>query len=196
MKNIKNFQLVEATQAQLKAFENSEGDIPLFLKSESGFDWYECQKLFADDTIKIMYDKDDVIRSVVDAPVPQRGNTLAVSMFFPLDMSVAEIEGPLPDGFEIDSGSWKFDGVAVYRDEALVSERTTAYNENRRNYLAGIAATNVAMLQAGIDQNRDREGDAGVLAEWQTYLCNLRDMTPEQLQLSPAPFPDTPAPII
>lgn len=196
MQNIKNFQLVEATQAQLKAFNNPEGDIPLFLRSECGFDWYECQKLFSEDTIKIMYDANNVIRSVVDTPVQQRGNTLAVSMFFPLDMSVAEIEGSLPDGFEIDSGSWKFDGTVVYRDESLVSERTTSYNENRRIYLSDIAATNIAMLQAGGDQNRGREGDADALAEWQTYLCNLRDMTPEQLQLSPAPFPDTPAPII
>lgn len=72
-----------------------------YLISEDGQDWYECQKLFADNTYKIMYDSDNIIRSV----------TTDVSSLFPLNMSVAEVE-TLPEGCDI-TGRWKYDNGEV-----------------------------------------------------------------------------------
>lgn len=107
--DIKNFRLIDAPVNRGKT--QSEINIgAYFLESEDGQDWYECQSLFSDDTAKIMYDPEGVIWSVVNQPVPQRGNTYAVSMLWPVNMSVAEIDAAdCPDDCRGD-GSW------LYRD--------------------------------------------------------------------------------
>lgn len=113
MQNIKNFKLAAPAQELVK-FKPDYAAMPQ-LESEDGRDWYAWQSSFADDTIKIMYDANGVIRSVVDKPVLQRGNIYAVSMFFPENMSVAEIsQADWPDNFELNDG-WAFDGVEVFR---------------------------------------------------------------------------------
>ncbi|HAX5206074.1 TPA: DUF4376 domain-containing protein [Escherichia coli] len=81
--------------------ENPPFEGVVYLISEGGQDWYECQKLFADNTYKIMYDSDNIIRSV----------TTDVSTLFPLNMSVAEVE-TLPEGCDI-SGRWQYDNGGV-----------------------------------------------------------------------------------
>ena len=53
-----------------------------------------------------MYDAQGIIRSMVTEPVPQRGNELPVSMFWPVDCSVAEVNA-IPDGCDI-SGAWRY----------------------------------------------------------------------------------------
>lgn len=196
MQDIKNFQKVEATPARLNNLMAMPENEPLpeqppldvlFLVSEDGQDWYESQALFADDTIKIMYDENNVIRSVVAEPVPARGNTLAVSMFFPENMSVAEIDGELPEGFDLSSGLWKFDGETVYRDDVMAEEKTLARNKAQRQYLASVAGGNITALQSGT-----LPGDAALLVEWQNYLNDLRTMTEVELSQEVAPFPAMP----
>lgn len=107
--DIKNFRLIDAPVNRSK----TQAEINIgayFLESEDGQDWYECQSLFSDDTAKIMYDPEGVIWGVVNQPVPQRGNTYAVSMLWPVNMSVAEIDAAdCPDDCRGD-GSW------LYRD--------------------------------------------------------------------------------
>lgn len=127
MQNIKNFKLVATTPQKTARLMSSLANTdfipdvtPLFLESEDGQDWYESQRKFSDHTVKIMYDQNGIIRSVVDYPVAQRGNTLAVSMFFPENMSVAEINTALPEGFELDSGKWVFDGVGVFHISEII----------------------------------------------------------------------------
>ncbi|EAA3461161.1 tail fiber assembly protein [Salmonella enterica subsp. enterica] len=113
--DIKNFRLIDAPVNRGKT--QSEINIgAYFLESEDGQDWYECQSLFSDDTAKIMYDPEGVIWGVVNQPVPQRGNTYAVSMLWPVNMSVAEIDAAdCPDGCRGD-GTWLYqDGKVVQR---------------------------------------------------------------------------------
>ncbi|MBJ3143640.1 tail fiber assembly protein, partial [Salmonella enterica subsp. enterica serovar Derby] len=113
--NIKNFRLTDAPVNRGK----TQAEINIgayFLESEDGQDWYECQSLFSDDTAKIMYDHEGVIWGVVNKPVPQRGNTYAVSMLWPVNMSVAEIDAAdCPDDCRGD-GTWLYqDGKVVQR---------------------------------------------------------------------------------
>lgn len=107
--NIKNFRLIDAPVNR----DKTQAEINIgayFLESDDGQDWYECQSLFSDDTAKIMYDHEGVIWGVVNKPVPQRGNTYSVSMLWPVNMSVAEIDAAdCPDDCRGD-GSW------LYRD--------------------------------------------------------------------------------
>ncbi|ENN7401659.1 DUF4376 domain-containing protein [Escherichia coli] len=81
--------------------ENPLSDGAAHLISEDGQDWYDCQKLFAEDTYKISYDSDGIICGI----------TTDVSTLFPLNLSVAEVE-TLPDGCDI-SGRWKYDNGEV-----------------------------------------------------------------------------------
>ncbi|OAT26730.1 phage tail fiber protein [Buttiauxella ferragutiae ATCC 51602] len=135
MQNIKGFKPSRGTAKSLANFGEAMTTIQ-FLESEGGLDWYECQALFADDTIKIMYDQNGVIVSVVDAPVPERGNTYAVSMFFPLNMSVAEVES-MPEGFKL--GAFVFDGENITAIPAPVQHKKT-YVEALREEVAELKA--------------------------------------------------------
>lgn len=83
--------------------DNPDVQGAMYLKSAEGHDWYECQSLFAADTLKVVYDSRNVITSV----------SSDVSMLWPVGKSVAE----LPDTEEnrrVDiSGRWGFDGEKV-----------------------------------------------------------------------------------
>lgn len=176
MQHIKNFRKVEPTVKQLKLFKSDDGSIPVFLMSEDGQDWYESHKLFADDTIKILYDTDGVIRSVVDAPVPERGNIYAVSMFYPLNMSVAEIsQADYPKECCID-GSWKFNGETVYQDVDIADAAILSANTAKCSTLAEKAITIIAAINASAAIGNPRDGDANNLTLAQQYLDTLRDV--------------------
>ncbi|MCS2153859.1 tail fiber assembly protein [Scandinavium goeteborgense] len=190
MRNIKNFKRVEPSQLMLDKYQNPEGDIPVFLESEGGQDWYESQVLFADDTVKLMYDNEGIIRSLVDAPVPQRGNIYAVSMFFPEGMSVAEVQiENYPENCCID-GTWKFDGESIYQDTNILNGNYLRLNTSRRNVLAGKAATAITIFNSSSAVGNLREGDNDNLLIAQQYLDALRDV--DLTSKSPAwpPVPD------
>ena len=93
------------------------------------------------------------------------------------------------------------DGFPAWADIPLpaeneVTDRTLVKNTTLRAQHAATAALNIATLQAGIDSNRSVEGDSDALTEWQIYLCDLRDMTSDDLQQSPAVFPVIPASVL
>ncbi|HAG2519961.1 TPA: hypothetical protein G8V61_002653 [Salmonella enterica] len=75
----------------------------IYLRDDKGNDWYESQSLFKEDTWKIVYDTDGVICSC----------SQDVSMLYPINMSVTEVE-KLPAKFEVDL-TWRFDGARVVK---------------------------------------------------------------------------------
>jgi len=174
MQHIKNFRRVTPTAKQLKKYSNAEGDIPVFLRSDDGQDWYECQQNFADDTVKLMYDANGVIQTVVDKPVPGRGNTLAVSMLCPEDMSVAEVTA-LPDGFETDSKSWKFGDEGIWQDVAVLTDALHSENSRRYFRLRREAVSEIVMLQACAETGRGNPDDEARTQVLRTYLADLRE---------------------
>lgn len=189
MKDFKNFRKVEPTEKQLKLYRSDDGTTPVFLMSEDGLDWYESHKLFSDDTIKIMYDSGGVIRSLVDAPVPQRGNIYAVSMFYPLGMSVAEVAAEdYPEGCCID-GSWKYDGTIIYQDMNVINGNYLRINTSLRNALAIKATAAITMLSASSAIGNPRADDAADIVLAQHYLDALRDV---DLTTASPEWPDKP----
>ncbi|UUF23017.1 hypothetical protein NQB69_15765 [Escherichia coli] len=72
MLNIKNFKPYTPENMLVNAS---------YLMSEDGQDWYECQKLFSPDTVKVVYDNSNVIISF----------SQDVSSLFPVNASVAEV---------------------------------------------------------------------------------------------------------
>lgn len=191
MKKFENFVLTQPDQ-EVTAIIGGEKKTVLFLISENGLCWYASQQEFSDDTVKIQYDIDGIIRAVVDKPVPERGNVYAASMLWPINASVAEIAiEDYPEGVQLD-GTWRFDGLTVYHDADLIAQEALRLNSKKRGRYAAQAALTIATLQAGIDTNRTVDGDSDSLTAWQKYLCDLRAMIPEQLEQSPALFPTAP----
>ncbi|EAO0948446.1 DUF4376 domain-containing protein [Salmonella enterica subsp. houtenae] len=74
-----------------------------FFKSEDGHDWYECQKLFSPDTIKIAHNSAGVIVSI--------GRD--VSGFWPEGKSIAEVHDTTANRRADISGRWGFDGTNI-----------------------------------------------------------------------------------
>lgn len=73
----------------------------LFLRSDTGVDWYDAQKEFKESTLKVMFDSAGIICCAeTDA-----------SGLWPVDCSVVEIDDKeVPVDFIASSGGWIFDG--------------------------------------------------------------------------------------
>jgi hypothetical protein len=188
MQNIKNFTQTRPTKKQLQRY-GALSDRITFLTSEDGQRWDECQALFSDNTVKLMYDSGGVIHSVVDAPVPQRGNTYAVSMFFPLNMSVVEIAvDDYPAGCCTD-GTWLFDGERVCQDPELLAATILRQNQKALSVRQSKAAGFAFALQSSAAAGNPRDGDADNLLTLQQYADALRDvdLTVEKPDWPPEP---------
>ncbi|ANC42413.1 hypothetical protein A6V27_19575 [Hafnia alvei] len=168
MQNIKNFRKVEPTTEQIMSYASQDNGDLLFLSSEDGQDWYECQTLFADGTIKIMYDAQGVIRSMVTEPVPQRGNVLPVSMFWPVDCSVAEVNA-LPEACDI-SGAWRYtDSGEIVRHHDFDLKLAEKILLSRLNEADSMISPLERAVKHGIETNDER----AVLEAWERYSVLL-----------------------
>ncbi|ECH8733998.1 DUF4376 domain-containing protein [Salmonella enterica subsp. enterica] len=92
----------------IKHFTPYEPESPTFpgaayLKSEDGQDWYECQALFTDNTLKFTYDDNGVITCI----------TRDVSGLWPYNLSVAEVPDTDENRRADISGRWGFDGENI-----------------------------------------------------------------------------------
>lgn len=169
--NIKNFRLVDEPADR----EKTQSEINIgayFLESEDGQDWYECQSLFSDDTAKIMYDPEGVIWGVVNQPVPQRGNTYAVSMLWPVNMSVAEIDAAdCPDDCRGD-GSW------LYRNGKVlpVPVDYQAKAETTRQKLLDAANSAIADWRTELALGEISDDDKASLTKWMAYIRELKSL--------------------
>ncbi|EHR0884941.1 tail fiber assembly protein [Salmonella enterica] len=165
--DIKNFRLIDAPVNRGK----TQAEINIgayFLESEDGQDWYECQSLFSDDTAKIMYDPEGVIWGVVNQPVPQRGNTYAVSMLWPVNMSVAEIDAAdCPDDCRGD-GTWLYqDGKVVQRGYSPEELRKKAEAEKIRRLSEAESA--IAPLARAVKLKIATDEELKRLEAWELY---------------------------
>ncbi|HFD9617173.1 TPA: tail fiber assembly protein [Salmonella enterica] len=169
--NIKNFRLTDAPVNRGK----TQAEINIgayFLKSDDGQDWYECQSLFSDDTAKIMYDPEGVIWGVVNQPVPQRGNTYAVSMLWPVNMSVAEIDAAdCPDDCRGD-GSW------LYRDGKVlpVPVDYQAKAETTRQKLLNDADNAIKDWRTELTLGIISDENKATLILWMNYINVLKSL--------------------
>lgn len=95
-------------------------DCVLYLRDETGLDWYESQAKFADDTLKICVDGKQVIIAA----------SRDVSTLWPVNVSVFEVTSDtIPEGFET-NGKWG------WNDKAIVSLVTT--DSQRQNKIEEI----------------------------------------------------------
>ena len=172
MITLKNFQIYKSTL--------HSGSSVLFLKDESGLDWYESQAGFSEETLKFVYDSNGIIISF----------DYDVSKLWPVGHSVAEISASeVPAGLDI-SGGWVFDGKVITTRVYSSAEYVSQAEAERESSMA-LAAAAIAPLQDAVDIGDATDEERASLQGWKKYRVALN-----RLNLTAAPdieWPEIPA---
>jgi hypothetical protein len=139
-----------------------ESTVVLFFMDEKGNDWYVSQKNFADETLKILYTSDKVIRSVntdVSAITPYEG------------CSVSEVNMenlPDIDIEKLSMGGWMYDGdeiiTRVYTDEELIKDA-----DDKKRHLLDDATRMISPLQDAKSLGLASDDELATLEAWMLY---------------------------
>lgn len=154
-----------------------------FLKSECGLDWYDCQKDFKDNTIKIVFDEDNVITSYSED----------VSSLYPVDKSVAEIElGDATEDLKLDS-SWVFNegnhtiSKRVYSSEEIKSQVDSVVKSKISDAMVLINPLQFAKdLEMATDEEKER------LKNLQKYVVLLNRVSIQESYPTGVVWPEIP----
>lgn len=138
-------------------------DFVLVLEDETGNDWYELQKNFKDDTLKILFDDENRIVS----------HSFDVSTLTPTNLSVVEVSPKkLPADFFTNINGYLFiDG----KISALVlsHEEEIAIAETNKQMLLSESAESIAPLQDAADLDMATNEEVTLLKEWKKYRVLL-----------------------
>ena len=151
-----------------------------FLKSDSGEDWYQCQKLFAKDTVKIAFDDRGVICSYSED----------ISSLWPINLSVAEVPNNIMARQLDISGRWVFDGKKITKRIYTPEEHQEQARIEQRTRIAS-AANMIAPLQDAVDLDIVSDAEKARLEGWKRYRVMLN-----RLDITAAPdidWPPTPS---
>ncbi|MCX8983520.1 tail fiber assembly protein [Citrobacter portucalensis] len=165
--HIKNFRLVDIPKYGDASAAINIGS--LFLESEDGQDWYECQALFSPDTAKIQYDSAGIVWGVINNPVPQRDNVYAVSMLWPVNMSVVEMDISMCPADCKGDGTWRYNDGSI--EKIPVDYITAAQRE--KNKLMVEANEMISTLQDAVDIGIATEDETVLLLAWKKYRVLL-----------------------
>ncbi|EIC0887636.1 DUF4376 domain-containing protein [Salmonella enterica subsp. enterica serovar Mikawasima] len=91
----------------------------IFLFSQDGQDWYDVQKNFANDTLKVGYDSQGIIRVI----------STDVSAINPTGLSVTEVPNTTANRRADISGRWGFDGENIIDLLTLGKARSQKHDE-------------------------------------------------------------------
>ncbi|MDT0178192.1 tail fiber assembly protein [Enterobacter sp. BRE11] len=152
----------------------------MFVRCQSGQDWYESQKLYSPDTMKIVYDETGrVVSFDRDA-----------SKLWPINCSVAEVDAAgVPEGLDT-LGDW------VYRNGKVVAHEHSAAElqemaERTRSSLLSKARAQISDWQAELALGTIPDDDKAQLVEWMAYI---RQLKATDISSAPdVPWPSPPA---
>lgn len=162
MQHIKNF--IKTPPKTPEQLELQKKHNVMFLYSETGKEWYDCQSEFNADTIKLAYDVDGVIRSIA--------SNNDVSTLWPDGLSVVEVANTTANRRANISGDWVFDGKAVKPRVYTLEEQSTRA-EAKRAVLLAAAAKVIAPLLDAVELGMATESEIAELAEWKRYRVTL-----------------------
>lgn len=134
MMHFKKFTSGEPVLTDDRALQQRHG--VLFLFDEEGNDWYACQKLFSENTLKVAYDNNGVICSI----------SRDVSLLWPNGLSVAEVSiDETTDLIDI-SGGWKYENGEVIKNESSLCCVSKEDFEEARSELLDSALKSITLL--------------------------------------------------
>ena len=165
MMHFKNFRSGEPVLTDDRALQQRHGI--LFLFDEKGNEWYECQKLFSEDTLKVAYDTNGVICSM----------SKDVSMLWPNGLSVAEVSVDENTDLIDISGSWKYENGKVIKNENSLFSESKEDFEAARGELLDSALKNITLLHVKLMLRiplKKEESDS--LQHWIGFMDTLNAM--------------------
>ncbi|EML9218105.1 tail fiber assembly protein [Citrobacter freundii] len=130
----------------------------IWLFSEDGNNWYEEQKNFSADTIKIAYDKNNVIVGI----------NKDVSTINPEGLSVVEVPDITANRRADVSGNWMFlDDKVIKRIYTLTELVEQA--ERKKSSLLAEAMVEIAPLERAVKRGIATSDEITLLEEWERY---------------------------
>lgn len=129
-----------------------------FFFDEDGREWYESQKLFRPDTLKIAFERDGVIRCVQSD----------ISLIFPENMSVAEVVNTTANRRADNTGNW------MYRDGEIIKriyspEELQQQAENKKALSLAAAEIVIAPLTRAVKLGIATVAESQKLEAWERY---------------------------
>ncbi|UAE82947.1 tail fiber assembly protein [Salmonella enterica subsp. enterica serovar Montevideo] len=176
MMHLKNIKAGNAKT--LEQYELTKKHGVIWLYSEDGKNWYEEVKNFQPDTIKIVYDENNIIVAI----------TKDASTLNPEGFSVVEVPDITTNRRADDSGKWMFkDGAVVKRIYTEEEQRQQAENEKQSLLQLVRDKTQLwdSQLRLGIisDENKQK------LTEWMLFAQKVESTDTSSL---PVTFPEQP----
>lgn len=135
-----------------------------FCRDSAGRDWYESQKLFASDTLKVCYASNGVIVQYA----------YDVSALTPLGQSVAEVKDFTPeDGTNLTDGTWVFNGTGIVK-RTYSAEEIQQRAERQRQKLITTATGTISLWQSELLLGTIADDDKASLVKWIAYIKALQ----------------------
>ncbi|MCN1786950.1 tail fiber assembly protein [Escherichia coli] len=130
----------------------------VWLYTEDGKNWYEEQKNFQPDTIKIAYDKNNVIVTV----------SKDVSTINPEGLSVVEVSDITANRRADNNGNWMFlDGKVVKRE--YTKQELQQQAELQKSALLSEAESEIQPLERAVRLNMATNEERARLESWERY---------------------------
>ncbi|EBG3127659.1 tail fiber assembly protein [Salmonella enterica] len=130
----------------------------IWLYSEDGKNWYEQQKNFAEDTLKIAYDQNGVIVNI----------SKDVSTINPTGLSVVELPNITANRRADIYGGWVFDGEKVIK-RVYTSEELRQQAEVKKLKLLEEAETVITPLARAVKRGIATDEEQKRLEAWEEY---------------------------
>ncbi|EMJ6899990.1 tail fiber assembly protein [Escherichia coli] len=150
----------------------------IWLWSEDGKNWYEELKNFQEDTIKILYDENNIIVAI----------TKDASTLNPEGYSVVEFPDITANRRADDSGKWMFkDGAVIKRIYSEEEQRLQI--ENQKQKLLQQAREKTQFWQTQLTLGIITDSDRQQLMNWMRYVQQIEATDTSEL---PVTFPEQP----
>lgn len=174
MKHLKNIMKGNAKTPEQFQLTKQFGVIWLFSEDEKS--WYEEQKDFSVDTIKIAYDKNNVIVGI----------SKDISTINPDGLSVVELPDITANRRADISGNWQFlDGKVIKR--IYTPDELRAQAEVKKTELLSAATVAIAPLQDAVDEGMATAEETAALSEWRQYRVKVRRVDTSNPEWPPLP---------
>ncbi|EDU3720899.1 TPA: tail fiber assembly protein [Salmonella enterica subsp. salamae] len=142
----------------LAQFQLTKRSGVIWLYTEDGKNWYEEQKNFAADTLKIAYDKNGVIVNI----------SQDVSTINPTGLSVVELPNSTANRRADIYGGWVFDGEKVIK-RVYTTEELRRQAESKKAKLLEDAETVITPLARAVKQGIATDEEQKRLEAWELY---------------------------
>ncbi|MGD1388619.1 tail fiber assembly protein [Escherichia coli] len=176
MMHLKNIKAGNAKT--LEQYELTKKHGVIWLYSEDGKNWYEEVKNFQPDTIKIVYDENNIIVAI----------TRDASTLNPEGYSVVEIPDITANRRADDSGKWMFkDGAVIKR--VYTEEELRLQTENQKKYYYSRPEKKTQFWQTQLTLGIITDSDRQQLMNWMRYVQQVETTDTSVL---PVTFPEPP----